>query len=402
MKLLPLLPNKSECCGCGACAQKCPHSCITMQADSEGFFYPIVDKHKCVGCKLCEKSCHVLHPKNRQIPLKAFAATSTNRQIQLQSSSGGLFSELAIYVIAQGGCVFGARFDSNWGVVLDYTETLEGLSAFQGSKYVQALPNTAYYDTERLLKQGRKVLFTGTACQIAALHNFLQKDYEQLITVDVICHGVPSPAVWKHYLFNVQKLSANNISGITFRNKKEGWRKYHVVVKLASGKLAVDQFHRENSYMNCFLENLSLRPSCFRCKVKQGRSKSDITIADFWGVENLLPADNDEGTSLVLINTNRGFTLFEALSCEHTEVDTSKALTFNPSWSICYQEPIGRTFFMRYYSLFTKYFSDFIYITREKKPLSQKARFVLDSCLFLKKHFHFNVEENYLKHLLDF
>lgn len=401
MKYLPQLPNKSDCCGCGACAQKCPHFCITMQADSEGFLYPVVNKYECVGCRLCENSCHVLHPKSSQTPLKAFAATSTNRQIQLQSSSGGLFSELAAYVIAQGGCVFGARFDSNWGVVLDYTETLEGLSAFQGSKYIQASPNTAYYDAELLLKQGRRVLFTGTACQIAALHQFLQKDYELLTTVDVICHGVPSPAVWKHYLYDVQKLSATDIKSIMFRHKKEGWRKYHIVVELKSGTFAVDQFHRENTYMNCFLENLALRPSCFKCRVKKGSSKSDITIADFWGVENLLPDDNDEGTSLVLINTRKGATLFKSLPCDHTEVDMMKSLAYNPSWSTCYQEPLGRNVFMKYFRLFTNHFSEFVYMAiHQNRPLSRKMVYCLDFCLFINKYLHLTVKDGYIKFLM--
>lgn len=168
--------------------------------DNEGFLYPYVDVSSCVDCGLCEKVCPVINQGEAKQADKVYAAINPDDNIRLRSSSGGVFSMLAERIILENGVVFGARFDDNWEVIHDSCETIEGLAAFSGSKYVQSKIGNCFSRTEKYLKEGRKVLFSGTPCQIAGLHKFLRKDYDNLLTVDVVCHGVPSPAVWRAYL----------------------------------------------------------------------------------------------------------------------------------------------------------------------------------------------------------
>lgn len=188
--------DKQKCCGCSACMQRCPKQCIAMQEDSEGFCYPIVDRNACIACGLCEKVCPMLNPYKARKPLEVHAAINRDEQIRRESSSGGIFTLLAEQTIRKGGVVFGARFDGNWEVRHDWCENIEGLGQFRGSKYVQSRIGACYRQAEIFLKSGRSVLFSGTSCQIAGLHRFLGKSYDNLLSVDVICHGVPSPLVW--------------------------------------------------------------------------------------------------------------------------------------------------------------------------------------------------------------
>lgn len=192
--------DKKDCCGCSSCVQRCPKQCITLKEDNEGFLYPIVNKEICISCGLCEKVCPVLSQGEPRKPLKVYAAKNQDEEIRRQSSSGGVFTLLAEQVIREGGVVFGAIFDENWEVKHDFAETIEGLAPFRGSKYVQSRIDDNYKKAERFLNQGRKVLFSGTPCQIAGLKRFLRNEYDNLLTVDFVCHGVPSPGVWRQYL----------------------------------------------------------------------------------------------------------------------------------------------------------------------------------------------------------
>jgi coenzyme F420-reducing hydrogenase beta subunit len=198
-----------------------------MKLNEEGFLYPIVDETRCVKCKKCEEICPAIVQGKERKPLKVYAAKNPDDEIRIQSSSGGIFSLLAEYIINEGGVVFGARFNDKWEVVHDYAETKEGLEAFRGSKYVQSRINDTYKLTKDFLSAGKKVLFTGTPCQIAGLKAYLQKEYDNLLTVDLVCHGVPSPLVWKKYLDEIvlpfTKNNANIVS-IKFRDKSFGWK----------------------------------------------------------------------------------------------------------------------------------------------------------------------------------
>lgn len=307
-----------------------------MQADNEGFLYPNVDRDTCVNCGLCEKVCYELHPFDKREPLQVFAAINKNEKIRLKSSSGGIFYILAEKVIKEGGVVFGARFDENWQVIIDYADDMKDVEAFMGSKYVQARVAGAYKDAKRFLAEGRKVLFSGTPCQVAGLHKFLRKSYDNLLTVDFICHGTPSPKVWRMYLDEVLKVG-QRISSVEFRNKKRGWKNFSFNLRYNEGDKSISMLSpfQQNHYMKAFLQDIILRPSCYNCKAKGCSSQSDITIADFWGISTVFPdMDDDKGTGLVFVNTEKGKEAldFAQINVKETTYDRIKPL--NPA---CYR-----------------------------------------------------------------
>ena len=324
--------EKVNCCGCAACVQKCPKQCISLQEDNEGFLYPKVNTETCIDCGICEKVCPVLNPYEACEPHQVYAAINKDEKIRMESSSGGIFSLLAEPIIRDGGVVFGARFDEEWQVTLDYTENIEGLSAFRGSKYVQARTGNTYKQCEQFLKEGRKVLFTGSPCQIAGLHHYLRKEYENLVTCDFVCHGVPSPKVWRMYLKEVVEGGKRAISDIKFRNKDNGWKSFNFKLTYdeKNKKTILSSCHRDNLYMRAFLKDMILRPSCHNCKAKQGRSKSDITIADFWGIQKIYPEfDDDKGTGLIIIHSDKGKTSLAWSQIEYMEAQYDDASPFN-------------------------------------------------------------------------
>lgn len=294
------IADKSRCCGCEACRNVCPRQCITMRTDSEGFAYPGVDASACVDCGLCETVCPELHPGERRLPVAVYAARNRDESVRSACSSGGVFTRLAEWILDRGGVVFGARFNEKWEVVHDYAGTREDLARFRGSKYVQSRIGDTYRQAERFLKEGRMVLFTGTSCQIAGLKRFLRREYENLLAVDVVCHGVPSPRVWSRYLDDLTEGMPESISSVSFRDKQEGWRDFSL--KVACGGQTYRENLRKDPFFRLFLENLTLRPSCHSCPSKGGRSCSDMTLGDFWGIERVDPAfDDDRGCSVVLV-----------------------------------------------------------------------------------------------------
>lgn len=357
------LTDKSKCCGCAACAQRCPKQCISMWEDNEGFSYPIMDKESCIDCGLCEKVCPVINQNEPSKPEKVYAAINPDEKTRKESSSGGMFTMLAEKVLSEKGVVFGARFDDKWEVIHDYCETVEDLAKFRGSKYVQSKIGQCYKQAEIFLKDGRLVLFSGTSCQIAGLNKYLHKEYLNLLAVDVVCHGVPSPRVWREYIKKLKErpkgvagkntvLSSLNakpvITGIAFRDKSIGWKKYGFVVRghadlteacgnsVLSSKdnehIVFQEVHYENLFMEGFLKNIYLRPSCYACPAKSGKSGSDITLADYWGIGNHHPEmDDDKGTSLVLLKTSKGASRFAELGCIVAETTYAEALAGNPS-----------------------------------------------------------------------
>lgn len=369
------IADRQNCCGCGACVQRCPKQCIMLDVDKEGFSYPIVDTNACVDCGLCEQVCPILYPYAKKEPQRTLAAYNTQEEVRMQSSSGGIFSLLAEKIIQEGGVVFGARFDDDWQVTLDYTETIEGLAAFRGSKYVQARVGDTYKKCEHFLKNGRMVLFTGTPCQIAGLHHFLRKQYNNLITCDFVCHGVPSPKVWCMYLKEIVDGANRVISDIQFRNKDNGWKKYNFKISYAaeSKNTNLSSYHRENLFMQAFERNIILRPSCYNCKVKEGRSMSDITIGDYWGVQiNYPEMDDDKGTGLVFVNSQKGEVLFQNIKVLGIETNYEEAVLHNSSFNRSATPHPNRTkFFARLDN--TKVLSQLI-IDCTKPTLKQQIR----------------------------
>lgn len=324
--------DKTKCCGCDACVQKCPKQCISMREDFEGFMYPVVDLKNCIDCGLCNMVCPMENNVNDITPIEVFAAYNNNEDERMQSSSGGIFSLLAKKTINTDGVVFGARFNLDWNVILDYADTSEGVIAFRGSKYVQAEVNGAYQKCEQFLKEGRTVLFSGTPCHIAALKRFLHKEYENLLMVDVVCHGAPSPMIWKKYLQELMRDVAHSSvlpDNVQFRNKIEGWKRFHFYADFA-GTLVCEE-SCNNAYMKAFISDLILRPSCYSCPFRgTHRHQSDLSIADFWGVDKIMPkVDDDKGISLVMANTKKGLDAYHQIDVTSCKVDLKEAVPWN-------------------------------------------------------------------------
>lgn len=340
--------KKEDCCGCEACFQICPQECISMIEDSEGFIYPQINNSKCIACNLCEKVCPIINKKEPYRPLKVYAAKNRNEEIRKTSSSGGIFTAIAENIIKQEGVVFGVSFDTNWNVVHSYTETIEGLSCFRGSKYVQSKIGDSYKLVRSYLKSGKIVLFTGTPCQISGLKNFLCKEYENLITIDILCHGVPSPQIWKKYLKELKnKHEATNIKSVNFRDKKDGWSKFNLSIEFNNNKYYIEPFNKD-IYFKGFLSNLYLRPSCYSCKTKNGRSGSDITIGDYWNINEASPEFNDnKGISLVLINTRKGENLYNHLNIDNKETNYEVCIPKNGGFNEKLKIPRKRKVFFK-------------------------------------------------------
>ena len=290
-----------------------------MHEDEEGFLYPQVDFSICINCGLCEKVCPVLNQHDPKLPLEVLAAKNKNDDQRLLSSSGGIFILLAEQTINHGGVVFGARFDSKWEVEHCYAETYEELEPLMRSKYVQSRIGNTYKEAEQFLKQGRLVMFVGVPCQIAGLKHYLCKEYENLLTVDVVCHGVPSPKVWREY---IKTVGVDKISSVNFRAKQTegfGWKEYGFVIKDKQGRKLVSQSAINNLYLLGFSKNLFLRPSCHVCPAKSCKSHSDLTIGDFWGIWNKhSELDDNKGVSMVLINSECGKRMFDSLCLNAT------------------------------------------------------------------------------------
>ncbi len=306
------ITDKHNCCGCGACAERCPKDCIAMREDAEGFLYPEVDRSACICCGLCESVCPYNGKYDGREPADVLAVKNRNGGDRMASSSGGVFIALAENVVAGGGTVFGAVFDDGWQVAHTCADTVGGLRPMMGSKYVQSRVGGAYARAEKLLKEGRKVMFTGTPCQTAGLRSFLRKEYDNLLAVDIMCHGVPSPGVWRRYLEeNFTNNGGTRITAINFRDKrKEGWARYNVVIRGTDGDSERElsaSVYVANLFMRGFMADAYLRPSCHRCPFKHGASGGDLIIADYWGAARAVPdfAD-DKGVSLVVVNTEKG------------------------------------------------------------------------------------------------
>lgn len=309
--------DKSQCCGCSACAQRCPKQCIVMREDEEGFLYPKVDTLSCIDCRLCEKVCPVLHQNEKHYPLFVYAAYNRNEDERANSSSGGVFTLLAKNILSNGGVVFGAKFTQDWQVEHGYIDSDEQIKDLRGSKYVQSRIGRTYLEVEHFLKSGRLVLFSGTPCQVSALRLFLRKEYVNLILVEIFCHGVPSPMVWKKYLEELKRTKhIGEFKDIHFRDKITGWKHYSFSIDYdkKGRSYKKSEYYTQNIYMKGFLNDLFLRPSCFSCPCKMQKSGADLTLGDFWGIQHIKPEiDDDKGVTALLVNSEKGEKLLSQL-----------------------------------------------------------------------------------------
>ena len=326
--------DKKNCCGCGACVASCPQKCIQMIEDDEGFLYPKVDESKCIKCGICEKVCPIIQytNQNQQQP-KCVLAYSKDNAIREKSSSGGIFSEIANYILKNKGVVYGAAVTENLQVEHIRITREEELYQLRGSKYVQSNLKNIFLQIEKDLKNDIEVLFTGTPCQIAGIKKFLKKEYKNLYTCDIICHGVPSPKVFTIYIKELEKKYASQVKEIYFRNKDTGWNNFRIKIVFENGKIYSCEANKD-PFMKSFLQNANLRPSCYQCNFSTIPRLADITLGDYWGVNIVHPElKDDKGISMITINNDRGERVLQKIKdkifIEENE-DISNFIKFNP------------------------------------------------------------------------
>lgn len=330
--------NKDECTGCTACASICPNQCILMKEDYAGFLFPeLADTSRCIDCGVCKQVCPVLRKKSIKGAPIAYAAYSENKLIRSRSSSGGIFSEIASLVLGNGGYICGAGYDQDGTVKHILIKDESNLDLLRGAKYSQSVLEDSFREIKKILDTGKEVLFSGLPCQVAGLKSFLRKNYSNLICVDFVCHGVPSPMVWEKY---VKYRAAEDNWGIlpkaiNMRNKESGWSHYSYSSEFiySNTKRYICQ-NDKDLFMNLFVGNYILRECCGNCHFKGYARESDITLADFWGIWDIdLEMDDNKGTSLVLVHTEKGEKLFKSKlnTIKYKQVTLEQASLRNPS-----------------------------------------------------------------------
>lgn len=306
-----IIKRKEDCCGCSACMAACPVNVIKMASDDEGFYYPKIDKDKCIQCGKCDSVCPI---KNNNMEIvkeqKAFLFQLRNKNLRMDSTSGGAFTAIAAAILREGGVVFGAAYDDAFNVVHRYVETEAELWRFRNSKYVQSDVKNSFRQVKNFLRAGRKVCFSGTPCQIEGLHNYLGeiKQRENLLLVDMVCRAIPSPLFWKKYITWQQKNTGKKIGNIRFRDKRHyGYKYSQMVIEDKNGNIIYHKGVESDPYLRAFFSNLSDRPSCYECKFKKRYRVSDITLWDCFdvGLKNF-DLDDDIGTTNVLLHSELG------------------------------------------------------------------------------------------------
>lgn len=335
--MIELFTEKKNCCGCGACMNACPKSAIYMEKDEYGFVYPKINKEQCVECGVCKKVCAFQQKAPLNKPQRVLAVTGKNEDLVKKSASGGLFATMALAVLEQGGCVYGAVMqheDHELHIHHVCCETKEELARLQGSKYVQSSLGNVFKDVKEKLKQDRMVLFSGTPCQVDALKSYLRKDYENLLTVDIICHGVPNEQFFNAYIHYTEKKFGDEILDFKFRDKSTGWG-YNLTAKYAK-QGGNENYYRvkssESSYFDMFINSVALRENCYHCKYTNSNRVGDITIGDYWGIEEEHPEalernggrlSEQNGISVMILNTEKGVDFFESVKDQFTYYEST-------------------------------------------------------------------------------
>ena len=309
--------NHIDCYGCGACMNACPKQAIHMEPDKQGFYYPIIDENKCINCGICKSVCQI-GKENNVVNEKSETCIGFKNTdlVRAKSSSGGAFSAVVKCYSNIEGYIYGACFDNTMTLKHCMNRIADGTEAFMGSKYIQSDLGEIYQDILRQLETNT-VIFSGTPCQIAALNcylNYFRGKTNNLITIDIVCHGVPSPKIWKEYISIIEEKHHSPVKGFVFRDKTRGWRGYHILAYLADGRIIKDESWLD-SFGVLFSKNLFLRPSCYHCPYSSMCRPSDITIADFWGIEKTDKEFSDNlGVSSIIPNTHVGENIVDSLS----------------------------------------------------------------------------------------
>ncbi len=327
--------DTKKCTGCGACYNSCSHGAIEMRQDEEGFLYPYVDEEKCTNCGLCERACPVINKKEKHAG-KPQVYAAAGDDFRAKSSSGGIFPLLARQVMGTGGAVFAVKYDDKFHTVFAKVNGMEDLKHFQGSKYVQADTGLVYREVKKELADGKQVLFSGCPCQVAGLYGYLGKEYDNLVTLDIICHGAPSPGVFQRYIKEVA--DGKEISDVNFRNKQYGWRCDTLEVSFKEGDKYV-KAEKQDLFFKGFLEDVINRPSCGSCPFSNESRVGDITVGDCWGIEKWNNKLNDTGgLSWVSLNSAKGGAAFETIK-EHLQVLEESDVEVLKANNRCYYMP---------------------------------------------------------------
>ncbi len=332
-----MLRIPSNCTGCQACVSICPRNCISMSASSEEFLYPIIDATMCINCNQCDKVCPVLHTQEKSPYTEAFAVKCKTEDKRMHSTSGGVFPLLAGQILEQNGIIFGAVYDENFMAKHISGFDRSNLASFQSAKYVQSAIGSSFIKVEKALKVGTQVLFSGTPCQCEGLKTFLGREYSNLLLVDLICHGVPSPKVWQAYVDYRSKKENNGIrpKRINMRSKASGWSRYGYSTEFDYGDGFVTRtLNSQDLYMKAFVGNICLRKSCSNCVAKGIQRCTDITLGDYWGIWDQHPEfDDDKGTSVVFVHSQKGREMLKQLrdNIDCLEVDIEDAYRENSS-----------------------------------------------------------------------
>ena len=333
---MPKLAEKSICTGCTACKAVCPYSCIEMVADENGFVFPQINTANCIECGQCRQVCPVLKDSIAAETPSAYAAMSKDEKMRLDSSSGGIFTELAKEIISQGGVVYGAAYDNKFNVQHCCVEKIEDLQKLRGAKYAQSDLADTFSEIVHRLGQGQKVLFSGTPCQVGGL-KALAGENENLFCIDFVCHSVPSPMAWQAYIQHRAETDAEGIFpvDVNLRSKETGWSKYRYsnVFKYENG-VTHSATSSQSLFMKLFVGDYISRESCANCKFKGYSRVSDITLGDFWGIWDIASdMDDDNGTSVILVHSAKGRELWQGISerivCK--KVSLEEASLHNPS-----------------------------------------------------------------------
>ena len=338
--------EKERCTGCTACMNNCPKGAITFEESNDGFKYPVINQNKCIDCGLCKKTCPVLNTKENKSINKCYVAYNKNINERLNASSGSLFSTIADYILDKKGIVVGAAFDDNNHLKHIAIEKKKDLEPLRKSKYLQSdLGNIFKYIKEQT--KTRKVLFVGTPCQVSGLKSLI-KNCDNLIAIDLFCHGVPSPKLFKKYVEELEKDNNDKLINYDFRDNTTGWDNYSNTAVFKNKNIT--ELQRNNKYMQLFLSDIALRESCYDCNFKLGNKYSDITLGDFWGVKNQYPEMyNKEGVSAIIINTKIGQELFSNIksSLEYKDCDIDNIISGNPSLIKSSNRPDNRDEFFK-------------------------------------------------------
>lgn len=362
--------DKDVCFGCTSCMAACPKDAIVMKDDEEGFFYPSVDMNKCINCGICKKKCPALKSNTYNDVSDYYAVQIESTCKRMSSSSGGVFSAIAEYISKIDGVIYGCTFDENFYIVHEREES-SNWKRFRVSKYAQSdlHSNNIFFNIKKDLENKKTVLFTGTGCQIHGLKEYLNKvDTSQLVTIDIVCHGVPSPLIWKDYVSYVEGMTSSQINSINFRDKKNaGWHNSKITFTDKKNSIILSESQNKNLFFQLFFNHLILRPSCHRCPYANYKRTGEITIGDFWGIEKKYKYfDDDIGTSLVMVNNEKGEKIFNLIKNNLKIIKVKKKETIQPNLKSPASSNLYRNIFWKdYHKYGLKYVSKrFNYLER--------------------------------------